>query len=273
MSVSGQAALTLCQLSAQSGSSLGFRAAEIAKLVAPLLRSPNPHVVDAASQGMAKLGPSAAPFALRCIQADSKLERHAAVCILEGLGPSGVQGASTMLRHQSPEVRRAAMRLLQRVGKVSLSLPDAVERIGAGLEDPSSRVRGVAALALANLGSEAAGLFKSQLLETLRGGAEEKVEAAELRDVLEALTRLGPQARWAAEAVADLLQVAAWSVRRSAAMAYGQICGSCPSCEMQVDANAEANTDSEGTEMEVGAVTVQAAAARLAKLLEEGCSP
>ena len=282
--VSGQAAMTLCHLAAQSGSKL--QAQEVAKLVAPLLANSDPHIVEAASEGMAKLGTCAAPFAVRCLEADSKLERHAGVCILEGLGSQrgggeAVEAALGLLQHRSPEVRRAALRVLERLSKLSSKdgvgrigavalTPTAVERIGAALDDESGRVRGVAALALANLGSEAVEPFAGHLVMTLRGGVSGEVDAAELREVLEALTRLGRDARWAAQAVADLFLISAWSVRRSAAIAYGQICGDtaeAPKGEGQTRTDSEAEDGAVGAG--AGADTVRTAAARLAKMLEE----
>ncbi|CAE7248793.1 unnamed protein product [Symbiodinium natans] len=282
--VSGQAAMTLCHLAAQSGSKL--QAQEVAKLVAPLLANSDPHIVEAASEGMAKLGTCAAPFAVRCLEADSKLERHAGVCILEGLGSQrgggeAVEAALGLLQHRSPEVRRAALRVLERLSKLSSKdgvgrigavalTPTAVERIGAALDDESGRVRGVAALALANLGSEAVEPFAGHLVMTLRGGVSGEVDAAELREVLEALTRLGRDARWAAQAVADLFLISAWSVRRSAAIAYGQICGDtaeAPKGEGQTRTDSEAEDGAVGAG--AGADTVRTAAARLAKMLED----
>ena len=261
--VCGQAAATLCHLAAQSGR---FQVAEVAELVAPLLSSPNPRIVDATSEGMSLLGPCAAPFALGCLEADSRLQRHAAVRILAGLGACGVQVAGRMLKHQSQEVRRAALRVLQKGGLEILStLPDAAERLGARLEDNSSRVRGVAALALASLGPKVAEAFAGQLSKQLRRGAWGELDAAELRELLEAIKRLGPAARWAAEPVADLFLVSAWSVRRSAAVAYGQICGSLPCAGTR----SNANSDSEA-EAEAGAASsLQTAALRLSKMLEE----
>ena len=103
----------------------------MAELVAPLLTNSDPHIVDAASEGMARLGPAAAPFALRCLQAESKLQRKAAVCILEGLGACGAQAADSMLQHAHPEVRRAALRVLQRAAGIVAGFPGAAQRIGA----------------------------------------------------------------------------------------------------------------------------------------------
>lgn len=148
------------------------------------------------------------------------------ICLRHNLvsvrGEPGIHQAASLMSHSNPGVRRAALRIFQGSNcDVLTVLPGIDKDIGALMDDPDFRVRGVAALALCHLGPEATMPFASTLLSRFNMNPK----AAELRDLLAALASLGRSASWASEAVRDCLWAEQWSVRRAAAETYGEIAG------------------------------------------------
>ncbi|CAK8991166.1 unnamed protein product [Durusdinium trenchii] len=221
--VRGQAARSLCLLASEAASDEHFNPTKIAKAVAPLMSHHHGQcVVDRAAEGLARLGDVSAPLVTEYLVDGEALERQAAVEVLRKLGEPGIHQAASLMSHSNPGVRRAALRIFQGSNcDVLTVLPGIDKDIGALMDDPDFRVRGVAALALCHLGPEATMPFASTLLSRFNMNPK----AAELRDLLAALASLGRSASWASEAVRDCLWAEQWSVRRAAAETYGEIAG------------------------------------------------